>query len=205
MYHFWIQQLKFLCCFYHVQSSITYEEKHILSFFFIWPQQIHCIVENNSDGGIIHSFQHFTRQQEYFSRLYMFKGAHNTICYKSTIHITGFIYGDPWFDFSYSISYSVDCILVARSKIILYQRGFGGNGMSCVFSKNFRKLAASTLCKGMFDETIILQRSLENSYALPNIDELLCDISNSNRCLFSAVNSLFTQLLCLAALRCCCT
>jgi len=73
------------------------------------------------------------------------------------------------------------------------------------FSKNLRKLAASTLCKGVFDKTIILQRSLENSYALPNIDELLCDISNSNRCLFSAANSLFTQLLCLAALQCCCT
>jgi len=66
-------------------------------------------------------------------------------------------------------------------------------------------LAAYTLCKGMFDETIILQRSLENSHALPNIDELLCHFSNSNRCLLSAANSLFTQLLCLAVLQCCCT
>jgi hypothetical protein len=57
----------------------------------------------------------------------------------------------------------------------------------------------------MFDETIILQRSLENSYALPNIDELLCDFLNSNRSLLSAANSLFTQLLCLAVLQCCCT
>ena len=73
------------------------------------------------------------------------------------------------------------------------------------FSKNFRKLAASTLGKGMFDETIILQRSLENSYALPNIDELLCDFSSSNRCLLFVANSLFTQLLCLAVLQCCCT
>jgi hypothetical protein len=73
------------------------------------------------------------------------------------------------------------------------------------FSKNFRKLAVSTLCKGMLDETIILQRSLENSYALSNIDELLCDFSNSNRCLLSAANSLFMQLLCLAVLQCCCT
>jgi hypothetical protein len=55
----------------------------------------------------------------------------------------------------------------------------------------------------MCDETIILQRSLENSYALPNIDELLCDFSNSNRSLLSVVNSLFTQLLCLAVLQCC--
>jgi hypothetical protein len=31
---------------------------------------------------------------------------------------------------------------------------------------NFWKLAASTLCEGMFDDTIILQISLENSYAL---------------------------------------
>jgi len=46
---------------------------------------------------------------------------------------------------------------------------------------------------------------LENSHALPNIDELLCDYSNSNRCLLSAANSLFTQLLCLAVLQCCCT
>jgi hypothetical protein len=73
------------------------------------------------------------------------------------------------------------------------------------FSKNFQKLAASALCKGMFDKTIILQRSLENSYALPNIDELLCDFSNSNRYLLSAANSLFRQLLCLAVLQCCCT
>jgi hypothetical protein len=49
----------------------------------------------------------------------------------------------------------------------------------------------------MFDETIILQISLENSHALPNI-ELLCDFSNSNRGLLSAANSLFTQLLYLA-------
>jgi len=73
------------------------------------------------------------------------------------------------------------------------------------FSKNFQKLAASTLCKGMFDETIILQRSMENSYALLNIDELLCDFSNSNRSLRSAANSLFTQVLCLAILQCSCT
>jgi hypothetical protein len=73
------------------------------------------------------------------------------------------------------------------------------------FSKNFQKLVACTLSKGMFDETIILQRSVENSYALPNIDELLCDFSNSNRCLLSAANSLFTQLLCVAVLQCCCT
>jgi len=80
-----------------------------------------------------------------------------------------------------------------------------GMGWVVYFSKNFRKLAVSTSYKGMFDETIILQRSLENSPALPNIDELLCDFSNSNRCLLSAANSLFTQLLCLAVLQCCCT
>ena len=83
----------------------------------MWPQQIHCIIENNSNGGVIHSFQHFTRQQEYFSRLFMFKGAHN-ICYESTIYVTAFIYGDPYFVFSDTISYFVDCILVARSKIV---------------------------------------------------------------------------------------
>jgi len=60
------------------------------------------------------------------------------------------------------------------------------------FSKNFKKLAAFALCKGMFDKTIILQRSLKNSYTLPNIDELLCDFSNSGHCLLSAANSLFT-------------
>jgi hypothetical protein len=73
------------------------------------------------------------------------------------------------------------------------------------FSNNFRKLAASTLCKGMCDETIILQRSLENSYALLNTDELLCDFSNSNRCRLSTANSLFTWLSCLAVLQCRCT
>ena len=78
-------------------------------------------------------------------------------------------------------------------------------GRVVYFSKNSRKLAASTLCKGMFDETIILQRSLENSHALPSIDELLGDFSNSNRSLLSAANSLFTQFLCLAVLQCCCT
>jgi hypothetical protein len=57
----------------------------------------------------------------------------------------------------------------------------------------------------MFDETIILQRSLENSDALPDVDELLCGFSKSNRYLLSATNSLFTQLLCLAVLQCCCT
>jgi hypothetical protein len=64
---------------------------------------------------------------------------------------------------------------------------------------------ASTLYKGMFDETIILQRSLENSHALPNIDEMLCDFSNGNHCLLSAANSLVMHLLCLAVLQCCCT
>ena len=138
MYHFWIQQLKCFCCFYHVRSSITYEEKHILSYF-IWPQQFHCIVEYNSNGGVIHSFQHFTRKQEYFSRLFMFKGAHNNICNESTIYVNGFIYGDPYFVFSDTISYFVDCILLARSKIVLSQRGFGGNGMSCVFFQELSK------------------------------------------------------------------
>jgi hypothetical protein len=61
----------------------------------------------------------------------MFKGAHNNICYESTIYVTGFIYGDPYF-FPDIISYFVDYILVARTKIVLSQRGFGGNGMSCV-------------------------------------------------------------------------
>jgi hypothetical protein len=107
--------------------------------------------------------------------------------------------------FSDTISYFVDFIIVARRKIVLSERGFGANGMSYVFFQELFKLAASTLCKGMFDKTIILQRSLENSYSLPNLDELLCDFSNSNRCLLSAANSLFTQFLCLAALQCCCT
>jgi hypothetical protein len=49
----------------------------------------------------------------------------------------------------------------------------------------------------MFDETIILQRSFENSYALPIIDDF-CVISQT-------ANSLFTQLMCLAVLQCCCT
>jgi hypothetical protein len=63
------------------------------------------------------------------------------------------------------------------------------------FSKNFRKLTASTLCKGMFEETNIFKRSLENSYALPNINELLCDFPNSNRCLFSAANSVYAAFV----------
>jgi hypothetical protein len=53
----------------------------------------------------------------------------------------------------------------------------------------------------VFDESTILKRSLENVYALPNIDELLSNCSNSDRCLLSAANSLFTQLLCLADLQ----
>jgi hypothetical protein len=77
-------------------------------------------------------------------------------------------------------------------------------GWVVYFSKNFRKLAASTLCKGKFDDTIILQRSLENSYALPNTDELLCDFWNINRCLLFAANSLFTQLLCSCLCLCLC-
>jgi hypothetical protein len=56
----------------------------------------------------------------------------------------------------------------------------------------------------MFDETIILHRSLENSYALRNIDQPLCDFSNTKSCLLSAANSLFTQLLRLSVLQCCC-
>jgi hypothetical protein len=57
----------------------------------------------------------------------------------------------------------------------------------------------------MFEEIITLQRLLENPYALTNIDELMCDFLNSNRCLLSAANSLFTQLSWLAVLQCCCT
>jgi hypothetical protein len=45
--------------------------------------------------------------------------AHNNICNKSTIYITGFIYADPYFVFSDTVSYFADFILVARSKIIL--------------------------------------------------------------------------------------
>jgi len=92
-----------------------------------------------SNGKVIPSFQHFTRQQEYFPRLFMFKGAHNTICCESTIYITGFIYGDPYSVFSDNISYFIDCIHVARSKIFLSQHGFGGNGMSCVFFQEISK------------------------------------------------------------------
>jgi hypothetical protein len=51
----------------------------------------------------------------------MFKGAHNNICNKSTIYVTGFILGDPYFVFSDTIFYFVDCILIARSKIVLSQ------------------------------------------------------------------------------------
>jgi hypothetical protein len=61
------------------------------------------------------------------------------ICYESTNYVTGFIYGDPYFAFSDIISYFVDCILVARSKIVLSQRGFGGNGMICVFFQQLSK------------------------------------------------------------------
>jgi hypothetical protein len=43
------------------------------------------------------------------------------------------------FCFSYTITYFVDCILVARSKLVLSQRGFGGNGMSCVFFQELSK------------------------------------------------------------------
>jgi hypothetical protein len=103
-----------------------------------------------------------------------------------------------------TISYFIHCIIIARSKVVLSERRFGGNGMSCVFFQELSKTGGLHFIP-MFDETIILQRSLENSYALPNIDELLCDFSNSTRCLLSTANSLFTQLLCLAVLQCCCT
>jgi len=87
-----------------------------LSFYFIRPRQIQRIIENNSNGGVIHSLQHFTCQKEYFSRLFVFKGAHNNICYESTIYVTGFIYGDPYFVFSDTISYFVDCILAPKKQ-----------------------------------------------------------------------------------------
>jgi hypothetical protein len=69
----------------------------------------------------------------------MFKGAHNNICNKSTIYVTGFIDGDTFFVFSDAISYFVDCILIARNKLVLSQRGFDGNGMSCVFFQELSK------------------------------------------------------------------
>jgi hypothetical protein len=50
--------------------------------------------------------------------------------------------------------------LVARSKIVLSQRRIGKNGMSCVFFQEL-PMAASTLYKVMFDETIILQISVK--------------------------------------------
>jgi hypothetical protein len=58
-----------------------------------------------------------------------------TLCYESTIYVTGFIYGDPYFVFSDTISYFVDCILVARSNIVLSTHGFFGNGMSVFFQE----------------------------------------------------------------------
>jgi len=57
----------------------------------------------------------------------------------------------------------------------------------------------------MFDETIIVKRSFKNSEAFPDLGELEDDFSNNNRCLLSVVNSLFSQLLCLTVLQCCCT
>ena len=78
-------------------------------------------------------------------------------------------------------------------------------GWVVYFSRKFRKLGVSTLCNGIFDETIIVQRSFENSEAFPDFGELEDDFSNNNRCLLSVVISLFTQLLCLAVLQCCCT
>jgi hypothetical protein len=69
----------------------------------------------------------------------MLKGAHNNISNKSNVYVTGFIYGDPYLVFSDTISYFVDCILIARNKIVLSQRGFGGNGMSCVFFQELSK------------------------------------------------------------------
>jgi hypothetical protein len=36
------------------------------------------------------------------------------------------MYGDPYFVFSDTISYLIDCIVVAGSKIVLSQRGFAG-------------------------------------------------------------------------------
>jgi len=139
MYHFWIQQLKCLCCFYHVRSSITYEEKHILSFYLIWPQQIHCIVENNSNGGVIHPFQHFTRQQDISPSCSCLRVP--TTTFAANLSSTSLVISMEnhilfFFD---TISYCVDCILVARSKIILSQRGFGGNGMSCVVFQELSK------------------------------------------------------------------
>jgi len=78
-------------------------------------------------------------------------------------------------------------------------------GWVVYFSRKFQKLGVSTLCNGIFDETIIAQRSFENSEAFPDLGELEDDFSNNNRCLLSVVNSMFTQLLCLTILQCCCT
>jgi hypothetical protein len=69
----------------------------------------------------------------------MFKGAHNNISNKSTIFVTGFVCGDPYFVFSDTVSYFVDCILIARSKIVLSQCGFGGNERCCVFFQELSK------------------------------------------------------------------
>jgi hypothetical protein len=43
----------------------------------------------------------------------MFKCAHNNICNKSTVYVTGFIYGDPYFVFSDTFLF---CWLYPRSK-----------------------------------------------------------------------------------------
>jgi hypothetical protein len=75
----------------------------------------------------------------------------------------------------------------------------------CIFPRTFENWRPLLYVKECSTKPPFLQRSLENSHALPNIDELLCDFSNSNRCLLSAANSLFMQLLCLAVLQCCCT
>ena len=66
-----------------------------------------------------------------------------------------------------------------------------------IFPRTFRKLAASTLCKGMFDKTITLQRSSENSCALPSIDELcfVCFLKQQSLSAFQGEFSVYASFV----------
>jgi hypothetical protein len=107
-------------------------------FYFICPQQIHCNVENNSSRGVIHSFQHYTRH----ANRNISPGCsclRVPTTFATNLPSTSLVSSMETHILFFPTLYFVDCILIARSKIVLSQRGFGGNGMSYVFFQDLSK------------------------------------------------------------------
>jgi hypothetical protein len=113
--------------------------EQILSFYFNWPQQIHRIVENNSKEEL------FTLSNASHTNRNISPG-----CSRLRAPTTTFATNLPSASlvssmqthvlfFSDTISYFVDCILIERNNIVLSERGFGGNGISCVFFQELSK------------------------------------------------------------------